>query len=96
MLMNVNKMNMFTKRRNVLLIDSMSRNMGLIVFLLQINIVCLAQEDIKINKINKEQNSPQNHDSIVSSPGKSMKTQYSLVNVYQLKKFNFTLKYTND
>ena len=74
MLMNVNKMNMFTKRRNVLLIDSMSRNMGLIVFLLQINIVCLAQEDIKINKINKEQNSPQNHDSIVSSPGKSMKT----------------------
>ena len=74
MLMNVNKMNMFTKRRNVLLIDSMSRNMGLIVFLLQINIVCLAQEDIKINKINKEQNSPKNHDSIFSSPGKSMKT----------------------
>ena len=73
MLMNVNKMNMFTKRRNVLLIDSMSRNMGLIVFLLQINIVCLAQEDIKINKINKEQNSPNNHDSMISPPGKSMK-----------------------
>ena len=63
-------MNMFAKRRKALWRDSMSRNMGLIVFLLQINIVCLAQEDIKINKINNENNRPNDYDSIFSSPGK--------------------------
>ena len=71
MLINVNKMNIFPRRRNALWIDSVSRKMGLIVFLLQINIVCLAQEDIKVNKINTEHNRPRHHGSIFSSPGKS-------------------------
>ena len=64
-------MNIFPRRRNALWIDSVSRKMGLIVFLLQINIVCLAQEDIKVNKINTEHNRPRHHGSIFSSPGKS-------------------------
>ena len=57
-------MNQFTKRRNVLLIDSVSRNMGLIVFLLQINIVCLAQEDVKLNKVDTEHIRTKDFDSM--------------------------------
>ena len=68
-IIKVNKMNQFTKRRNVLLIDSVSRNMGLIVFLLQTNIICLAQEDVKLNKVNTEHGRPKDFDSMFS-PGK--------------------------
>ena len=52
------------KKKTVLLTDIMSRNMCLMVIILQLNIVCLAHEDFLLNA--NEENNPMSNSKFSS------------------------------